>query len=102
MIYAADPSNVLPGAVIANFSHYGDTYASYSNPTEVGNGFIYASAGAVAAAVGTPTVVPAEAANVVTAFLENFETAVQAQEDKKDDKDKVQDALVLEGEICKP
>lgn len=101
LVYAADPSNVLPGAVIANFSHYGDTYASYSNPTEVGNGFIYASA-AAAAAVSTPTVVPPEAANPVTAFLENFETALQVQENKEDDKDKVQDALVLEGEICKP
>lgn len=52
--------------------------------------------------MSTPTVVPAEAANVVTTFLENFETALQVQENKEDDKDKVQDALVLEGEICKP
>lgn len=104
LIYATDPSSVTPGAVTANFSRLGATYVSYPNPTEVGNGFIYASAAAVPAAgvVNTPTVVPAEAANVVTAFFENFETAIQTQDEKEDDKDRLQDALVLEGEICKP
>lgn len=95
LIYAADPSSVTQGTVVSNFSHSGDTYASYPNPTEVGNGFIYASAPA-----GTSTAtVPA---NLVTTFLEKFSAALQAQDEKKDDKDKVRDALVVEGEICRP
>lgn len=40
--------------------------------------------------------------NLVTTFLDKFETALQDQSDLRRDKDKARNDLVVEGEICRP
>lgn len=56
-------------------------------------------------AIGTvtqATVVPALPGVTVAAFLENFQAALQAQQDSTDGPDKGKDTLVVEGDICRP
>ncbi|MDP2822279.1 MAG: YDG domain-containing protein [Sulfuritalea sp.] len=58
LVYAASPASVSKGGLSSNFRHYNATYASYANPVETGNGFIYSSAAGTltvnATATGTP------------------------------------------------
>lgn len=92
LVYAATNTDVVPGSVVANFTRYGATYATYPSPTETGNGFIFASA-----PVGTTS-----PANLVSTYQDMFETPTLVAFPTTDEKEKARDAIVVEGEICKP
>jgi hypothetical protein len=44
LVYASSPASVTKNGLTSNFRHYSATNSTYPNPTESGNGFIYASA----------------------------------------------------------
>jgi hypothetical protein len=43
LVYASNPGSVTKTGLTSSFRHYNANYANYGNPTETGNGFIYAS-----------------------------------------------------------
>ena len=92
LVYAASDTDVIAGSVVANFTRYGASYATYPNPTEAGNGFLFASAPAAATSL----------ANLVSTYQDMFDTPLLAALPAEEEKDKARDAIVVEGEICKP
>lgn len=55
-----------------------------------------------AAATTTTAATQALPGVTVAEFIENFEAALQAQQDSADEPDKAKDTLLVEGEICRP
>lgn len=92
LVYAATNTDVVPGSVVANFTRYGATYATYPSPTETGNGFLFASAPAGATSP----------ANLVATYQDMFEPPLLTSLPAAEEKDKARDAIVVEGEVCKP
>ncbi len=53
LVYSQTPDNIIKGGLTSNFRKYGQTYATYPNPVEANNGFIYANAASNAATINT-------------------------------------------------
>ncbi len=53
LVYSLTPDSITKGGLTSNFRKYGMTYATYPNPVESNNGFIYANSASGTATINT-------------------------------------------------